>query len=128
VAVGVTNVELLVDGVECIPTRAPCVLHVFGPLQPEFKFKNTFAGGGSVNALVDPALFPGSSFTVRFGDERHVPGAYDAKQKAVVFTMPPYDPKTMGSDPLAVCSWLHPQGPAAPGVSFSGCLLGRARE
>jgi hypothetical protein len=73
---------------------------------------------------VDPALFPGSCFTVRFGDLVHAPAAYDAAQKAVVFTMPPYDPKTMGSDPLAVCSWLHPQGPAAPGVCFLVVCLG----
>jgi len=126
VALGATNVELSVDGVEWMrtPGTAGILLHVFGPLQPEFKFKNTFAGGGSVNALVDPALFPGSCFTVRFGDLVHAPAAYDAAQKAVVFTMPPYDPKTMGSDPLAVCSWLHPQGPAAPGVCFLVVCLG----
>jgi len=114
---GVANVELSVDGEEWIRSPAKGNLHVFGPLQPELRYKNSFAGGGSVNALADPSLFPGTCFTVRIGDDTHVPGAYLAGSNAVVFTMPPYDPKTMGSDPLAVGSWLHPQGPNAPGVS-----------
>ena len=50
---------------------------------------------------MDDALFPGNNFVVRIGEKISVPAAYDLQEKAVTFTMPPYDPATMGSGTLA---------------------------
>jgi len=46
---------------------------------------------------------------VRIG-ETFVPAKFDALEKAAVFKMPPYNPRTMGSDPLSVFVWFYPQG------------------
>ena len=58
---------------------------------------------------------------VRVGDKVGVTASLDAANKAAVFTVPPYDASTMGSDPLAVPLWFHPQGLAGPGIA---CGLG----
>ena len=31
---------------------------VYGPLEPALRFRSVFGGGGSLNALLDPAFFP----------------------------------------------------------------------
>ncbi len=31
---------------------------VYAPLEPALRFRSVFGGGGSVNALLDPAFFP----------------------------------------------------------------------
>ena len=54
---------------------------------------------------------------VRVGDKVGVPASFDAAEKAAVSTVPPYDASTMGSDPLAVPLWFHPQGLEGPGIA-----------
>lgn len=60
----------------------------------------------------------GTNLMVLVGEKTYVRAQFDASTKAAVFDMPAYDPKTMGSDPLAVMSWFHPRGEGGEGIAM----------
>jgi hypothetical protein len=126
-ACGLAAVELSVDGKEWLkqPPEAASFF-VYASLQPQVKFKNVFAGGGSVNAISDDGevpLFDGTSFCVRVGETGTLlPAKFDPRGKEAVFTVPAYDARTMGEDAQAVPVFFHPQGSALPVVPCAVAL------